>query len=103
MQVKGFFRSKNLVNLATYHWSPLKYYRIFDLKIFIMLIAILVPWLSFFINGKFIRGIVCLILQLTLIGWLPAAVWAVMSRNNSKMERKLKAMENRIITAQKNK
>jgi uncharacterized membrane protein YqaE (UPF0057 family) len=26
--------------------------------------------------GKFFSGIICLVLQLTLIGWLPAAIWA---------------------------
>jgi hypothetical protein len=40
-----------------------------------LIIAILLPWLSFFLRGKIIRGIICLILQITLIGWLPAAFW----------------------------
>lgn len=63
------------------------------------LIAILIPWLSFFLRGKILSGIVCLILQITLIGWLPAAIWAVMSRNNDKQNKKLKEMEQRIINA----
>ncbi len=63
------------------------------------LIAILIPWLSFFLRGKILSGIVCLILQITLIGWLPAAIWAVMSRNNAKQNKKLKEMEQRIINA----
>lgn len=63
------------------------------------LIAILIPWLSFFLRGKILSGIVCLILQITLIGWLPAAIWAVMSRDNSKQNKKLKEMEQRIINA----
>lgn len=45
-----------------------------------LLIAILVPWLSFFMRGKIFAGLFCLILQITLIGWLPAAIWAVSSR-----------------------
>ncbi|WP_018109107.1 YqaE/Pmp3 family membrane protein [Bacteroides propionicifaciens] len=45
-----------------------------------LLIAILVPWLSFFMRGKIFAGLLCLILQITLIGWLPAAIWAVSSR-----------------------
>lgn len=61
------------------------------------LVAILIPWLSFFLRGKIFSGILCLILQITLIGWLPAAIWAVMSRSNAKTERKLKEMEKRII------
>jgi uncharacterized membrane protein YqaE (UPF0057 family) len=38
------------------------------------LIAILLPWLSFLLRGKLLSGILCIILQLTLIGWIPAAV-----------------------------
>jgi len=26
--------------------------------------------------GKFFSGIICLVLQLTVIGWLPATIWA---------------------------
>jgi len=44
-----------------------------------ILIAVLVPWLSFFLRGKILHGLLCLILQITLIGWLPAAIWAVAS------------------------
>jgi len=62
-----------------------------------ILIAILLPWLSFLLRGKILVGIVCLILQITLIGWLPAAIWAVMSYNNGKTEKKLRVMEERIM------
>lgn len=65
-----------------------------------ILIAILIPWLSFFLRGKILAGIFCLILQITVIGWLPAAIWAVVSRNNAKNDKKLKQMENRIIASQ---
>jgi TM2 domain-containing membrane protein YozV len=53
-----------------------------------MLLAILLPFLSFIIRGKIITGIICLILQITVIGWLPAAIWAVLSLNNSRAERR---------------
>jgi uncharacterized membrane protein YqaE (UPF0057 family) len=46
------------------------------------LIAVLLPWLAFFTMGMPISGIICLILQLTVIGWLPAAVWAFFAINN---------------------
>lgn len=42
-----------------------------------LLLAILLPWLHFFTLGRLWSGAVCLLLQLTLIGWLPAAIWAV--------------------------
>jgi uncharacterized membrane protein YqaE (UPF0057 family) len=53
-----------------------------------MLLAILLPFLSFFFRGKIISGIVCLILQITLIGWFPAAIWAVMSLNNDRADKR---------------
>jgi TM2 domain-containing membrane protein YozV len=43
------------------------------------LLAILLPWVSFFTMGKIGQGFLCLLLQLTLIGWLPAAIWALVS------------------------
>ncbi len=42
-----------------------------------ILIAVLLPWLSFLLRGKIFKGLLCIILQITLIGWLPAAIWAV--------------------------
>ena len=42
-----------------------------------LLIAIFLPWLLFFTIGRPFAGIICLILQVTLIGWIPAALWAV--------------------------
>ena len=42
-----------------------------------LIIAIFLPFLLFFTIGRPIAGIICLILQVTLIGWIPAALWAV--------------------------
>lgn len=62
-----------------------------------ILLAVLFPWLSFFLRGKILVGFICLILQITVIGWLPAAIWAVAAcldgRNKKRMNnyhRKLK-------------
>ncbi|MDV3469654.1 YqaE/Pmp3 family membrane protein [Stenotrophomonas sp. C3(2023)] len=41
-----------------------------------LLIALLLPWLAFFTIGRPLAGIVCLILQITVLGWIPAAIWA---------------------------
>ena len=43
------------------------------------LVALLFPWITFFTMGKIFQGLLCLILQLTLIGWLPATIWAMVS------------------------
>ncbi|WP_330747482.1 YqaE/Pmp3 family membrane protein [Chryseobacterium sp. CP-77] len=53
-----------------------------------MLLAILLPFLSFIVRGKIFTGIICLILQITLIGWLPAAIWAVLSLNNERADKR---------------
>lgn len=53
-----------------------------------ILLAILLPWLSFMLRGRILTGILCLILQITLIGWLPAAAWAVLSLQDARAERR---------------
>ena len=63
------------------------------------LIAIFFPFISFLLRGKILTGIICLILQITLIGWIPAAVWAVISLQNSRADRRnrklIKAMRSK--------
>jgi uncharacterized membrane protein YqaE (UPF0057 family) len=54
-----------------------------------LIIALLLPWLGFFTIGRPIAGIVCLILQLTLIGWIPAAIWAVYALSQYKTDKKI--------------
>ena len=53
-----------------------------------MLLAILFPFLSFIVRGKIFTGIICLILQITLIGWLPAAIWAALSLQNERADKR---------------
>ncbi|NBA78392.1 YqaE/Pmp3 family membrane protein [Flectobacillus sp. BAB-3569] len=61
------------------------------------LLAIFFPFLSFLFRGKILTAIICLILQVTLIGWIPAAIWAVISLQNARAdkrtERLIKAMK----------
>jgi uncharacterized membrane protein YqaE (UPF0057 family) len=54
-----------------------------------LLIALFLPWLSFFTIGKPISGIICLVLQVTIIGWLPAAIWAVYALSQYKTDQKI--------------
>ena len=44
-----------------------------------MLFAILLPGISMIFRGHVLKGLLCGILHLTLIGWIPAAIWAVAS------------------------
>lgn len=69
-----------------------------------ILLAIIFPSISFLLRGKIFSAIFCFILQLILIGWLPASIWAVMSLNNERNERKLnEAIEHLNETIEKNK
>ena len=61
-----------------------------------LFIAVLLPWLSFFLRGKIIQGLLCLILQITILGWLPAAIWAVASRLDGKNSTRHRRMERRM-------
>ncbi len=55
-----------------------------------LLIALLLPCLLFFTIGRPLAGVTCLILQITLIGWAPAAIWAVYALNHARQTRKSK-------------
>jgi uncharacterized membrane protein YqaE (UPF0057 family) len=55
-----------------------------------LILAILIPWLNFFTIGKPISGIICLILQLTLIGWIPAAIWSVYALSQYNTDKKIR-------------
>ena len=54
-----------------------------------LFIAIFLPWLTFFTIGRPIAGIVCLLLQISLIGWIPAAIWAVYALGQYKTDKKI--------------
>ncbi|WP_202109178.1 YqaE/Pmp3 family membrane protein [Succinivibrio dextrinosolvens] len=54
-----------------------------------LIIALILPWLTFFTIGRPLSGIICLILQITLIGWLPATIWAVFALNSYNTDKKI--------------
>ena len=51
-------------------------------------LAFFFPWLSLMLQGKIGSGIICLLLQITLIGWIPAFIWAVVSLNGMYADRR---------------
>jgi len=59
-----------------------------------LIIALLIPWLLFFTVGRPIAGIICLIAQITLIGWIPAAIWAVYTLSQYNTDKKIDALKN---------
>lgn len=54
-----------------------------------LLLAIFLPFVLFFTIGRPLAGIICLILQITLIGWIPAALWAVYALSQWNTDRKM--------------
>ncbi len=54
-----------------------------------LIIALILPWLTFFTIGKPIAGVICLLLQITVIGWLPATIWAVYALSQYKTDKKI--------------
>lgn len=60
-----------------------------------LLIAIFLPFLLFFTIGRPIAGIICLILQITLIGWIPAALWAVYALSQYSTAKQIEAATGR--------
>ena len=55
-----------------------------------LLLAIFLPFAVFFTIVRPIAGIICLILQFTLIGWIPAAMWAVYALSQYKTDEKIR-------------
>jgi len=54
-----------------------------------LVIAFLFPWLTFFTIGRPLAGIICLILQITVLGWIPATIWAVYALSQYKTDQKI--------------
>jgi uncharacterized membrane protein YqaE (UPF0057 family) len=57
------------------------------------LIAIVLPPLAILLCGKPFQAILALILQITILGWIPAAVWAILVVNSYQQDKRT----NRII------
>ncbi|MBL0358007.1 MAG: YqaE/Pmp3 family membrane protein [Chitinophagaceae bacterium] len=68
-------------------------------------LALLVPGLSFAKRDRSTAAVICFILQLSFIGWIPAALWALLTLRNTKkqrVEQMLKAVrEYNILPASK--
>jgi uncharacterized membrane protein YqaE (UPF0057 family) len=54
-----------------------------------LLIALLLPWLSFFTIGRPIAGLICLVAQITVVGWVPAAIWAAYAVSQYETDQKI--------------
>ncbi|MBU0713813.1 MAG: YqaE/Pmp3 family membrane protein [Verrucomicrobia bacterium] len=54
-----------------------------------LLLALVLPWFQFFTIGRPFAGVFCLILQFSLIGWVPASIWSVYALSQYKTDRKI--------------
>lgn len=52
-----------------------------------LITAQFMPWLTFITLGRPIVGFICLLLQLTIVGWLPATFWALYALSEDKANR----------------
>ena len=55
-------------------------------------VAVLLPWLALLLSRRFFQALLCLGLQLTVLGWIPAAIWAVLVVNDDKRARQYREM-----------
>ncbi|MBK1963379.1 YqaE/Pmp3 family membrane protein [Campylobacter novaezeelandiae] len=54
-----------------------------------LIICFILPWLGFLTIKRPFAALICLILKITLIGWLPAMIWAIYALNQYKVEQKI--------------
>lgn len=56
------------------------------------LLAIILPPIALFGAGKPFQGLLSILLMLTIIGWIPAAIWAILVVNSSNADKRHKEM-----------
>ncbi|MDA8119439.1 MAG: YqaE/Pmp3 family membrane protein [Gammaproteobacteria bacterium] len=54
-----------------------------------LFLAIFLPFVVFFTIKRPVAGIICFFLQITLIGWIPAALWAVFALSQFNTDQKI--------------
>ncbi len=65
-----------------------------------VLLAILLPPVAMLMKGRPIQALLCLLLMVTLIGWIPAAIWAVSVVNSANADARMKRLERTIKKGQ---
>ena len=54
-----------------------------------LFLAIFLPCTVFFTIGRPFAGVLCLLLQITVLGWLGASIWAVYAHGEYKTDQKI--------------
>ncbi len=64
-------------------------------------IALLLLFVAFWTMGNLFSEIICLILQITLIGWMPAAIWAMIAVSNYYVDKRTDRIVRAIAEAKR--
>lgn len=59
------------------------------------LLAIVLPPVALLGAGKPFQALLSLVLMCTVIGWIPAAIWAILVVNESKADKRAERVANR--------
>ena len=59
------------------------------------LVAIVLPPAAMLLAGKPIQALLCFVLQITVLGWIPASIWAILVTLNYYADRRAR----RIVEA----
>jgi uncharacterized membrane protein YqaE (UPF0057 family) len=52
------------------------------------LLAILLPPVAMLLTGRPFQALLCFVLQITILGWIPAAIWAALVVNEHKADKR---------------
>jgi len=61
-----------------------------------LILALFLPFTVFFTIGRPFAGLICLLLQITLLGWIPATIWAIYALGQYKSDKKIEKVLNQI-------
>jgi uncharacterized membrane protein YqaE (UPF0057 family) len=63
-----------------------------------VVLALIVPWLVFHILKRRWARVLSLLLQMTLVGWLPASLWALYALARYEGNKQWGALERKILS-----
>ncbi|MEH3147546.1 MAG: YqaE/Pmp3 family membrane protein [Methylobacterium frigidaeris] len=55
-------------------------------------VAVVFPWLVLMQRDRPVQAVLCLLLQLTVVGWPPGVLWAVIVIHRENQQRRLSRM-----------
>lgn len=80
---------------------PLPFLALYDPTEMTYLIAILFPPIAMLLVGKPLQALICFILQITILGWIPAAIWACLVVSSHQADKRTDRLIKETRKAQK--